>query len=489
MADGRRMRDRMGSYVFRLSNRGGCFVIVDLFAGPGGWSEGLRMLAPDLHATEIGLEWDAAACETRAAAGHATIRTDIAAYPTEVFNGKVTGLIASPPCQDFSLAGKRAGIEGDRGQLITEVLRWAEALEPDWIACEQVPPALPIWRDYEVELRRMGFYTWSGVLNSADYGVPQTRRRAILLASRLGPVGPPEPTHDKEPMPSLFGDNLLPWVSMADALGWGRPSPVWTLCSGMSDGGGHGADRLMSGGSSIRKQVDEEIARGEWILNAGRTESQPGRALRPLDEPAPTLAFGHDSASWKWEYRPAIRTKHGFRVLDANDPAPCVKPNGPSARYDDVALIPVGENETNVPYDEALKRINEDPHEWSVNTGRAWVKGGSREDAQTVPASAPAPTISGQTDAWWFTRPATTLVGSFCPDIVAGPGVDLTRPRQDRAGSVRISVTDALVLQSFPPDYPLQGSKTKQFQQVGNAVPPRLAAHILAKLTGRKLEL
>jgi DNA (cytosine-5)-methyltransferase 1 len=443
MADGRGMRDRMGSYVFRLSNRGGCVVIVDLFAGPGGWSEGLRMLAPDLHATEIGLEWDAAACETRAAAGHATIRTDIAAYPTDVFDGKVTGLIASPPCQDFSLAGKRAGIEGERGQLIREVLRWSEALRPEWIACEQVPPALPVWRDYETELRKLGYYTWSGVLNAADYGVPQTRRRAILMASRTKPTGPPEPTHDREPMPSLFDDDLFPWVSMADALGWGRNRPAWTLaCTN---------DTI--GGSGVRAAIAKEQASGEWILNAGRTESQPNRALRPIDEPAPTLAFGHDSASWKWEYRSAIRTKHGFRVLDANDPAPYVKPNGPSARYDDVALIPVGENETNVLYDEALKRINAGNAQWFAN------------------------------------RPATTLVGSFCPDIVADPGVDLTRPRQDRAGSVRISITDALVLQSFPPDYPLQGLKTKQFQQVGNAVPPRLAAHILAKLTGRKLEL
>jgi DNA (cytosine-5)-methyltransferase 1 len=443
MADGRGMRDRMGSYVFRLSNRGGCVVIVDLFAGPGGWSEGLRMLAPDLHATEIGLEWDAAACETRAAAGHATIRTDIAAYPTDVFDGKVTGLIASPPCQDFSLAGKRAGIEGERGQLIREVLRWSEALRPEWIACEQVPPALPVWRDYETELRKLGYYTWSGVLNAADYGVPQTRRRAILMASRTKPTGPPEPTHDREPMPSLFDDDLFPWVSMADALGWGRNRPAWTLaCTN---------DTI--GGSGVRAAIAKEQASGEWILNAGRTESQPNRALRPIDEPAPTLAFGHDSASWKWEYRPAIRTKHGFRVLDANDPAFCVKPNGPSARYDDVALIPVGENETTVSYDEALERIN---------AGNA---------------------------QWFSTRPATTIVGSFCPDIVASPTWDMTKPRQDREGSVRISITDALVLQSFPPDYPLQGSKTKQFQQVGNAVPPRLAAHILAKLTGRKLEL
>lgn len=218
MASCRGYRDRMGICILSLSDSDGFRMIIDLFAGPGGWSEGLRMLAPDLHATEIGLEWDSGACDTRAAAGHATIRTDIAAYPTEPFSGKVTGLIASPPCQDFSLAGKRAGIEGERGQLIREVLRWSDALRPEWIACEQVPPALPVWRDYETELRKLGYYTWSGVLNAADYGVPQTRRRAILLASRMGPIGPPDPTHDRHPEPSLFGDALRPWVSMADAL-------------------------------------------------------------------------------------------------------------------------------------------------------------------------------------------------------------------------------------------------------------------------------
>ena len=381
MAAGRGYRDSMGICVLSLSDRDGFRMIIDLFAGPGGWSQGLRMLAPDLHATEIGLEWDAAACETRAAAGHATIRTDIAAYPTDVFDGKVTGLIASPPCQDFSLAGKRAGIEGERGQLIREVLRWSEALRPEWIACEQVPPALPVWRDYENELRKLGYYTWSGVLNAANYGVPQTRRRAILMASRIESVGPPDPTHDRHPEPSLFGDALQPWVSMADALGWGRPKPAWTLTARASP--------LMHGGSGAYETIKREIENGEW----------------------------------------------------------------------------------------------------SVNTGRSWVKGGTREDAQTVPASAPAPALTGQADAWWFTRPATTLVGSFCPDIVAGPGVDLTRQHLDRAGSVRISINDALVLQSFPADYPLQGSKSKQFQQVGNAVPPRLAAHILAKLTGRKFKL
>lgn len=53
-------------------------LVVDLFAGPGGWSEGLRSVGLE----DVGIEWDDAACRTRAAAGHPTIRADVAQYPT-----------------------------------------------------------------------------------------------------------------------------------------------------------------------------------------------------------------------------------------------------------------------------------------------------------------------------------------------------------------------------------------------------------------------
>lgn len=190
-------------------------VVLDLFAGPGGWSEGLRSIG--LH--DIGLEWDDAACRTRAAAGHKTIRADVAAYPVGPFVGKVRGLIASPPCQEFSTAGPKGGLESDRGQLVWQVIRWADALRPEWIACEQVPGALPIWRRFADILRGWGYSAVAVVLNAADYGVPQTRRRAFLLASRYG-VRVPEPTHAERPEPTLFGPARAPWRSMADALGW-----------------------------------------------------------------------------------------------------------------------------------------------------------------------------------------------------------------------------------------------------------------------------
>src|SRR5690606_651798 len=84
--------------------------LLDLFAGPGGWDEGLRMLG---RTDVVGIEWDHAACLTAVAAGHHRVRADVAAYPTAPFIGKVEGLIASPPCQAWSMAGKRKG-EQDR---------------------------------------------------------------------------------------------------------------------------------------------------------------------------------------------------------------------------------------------------------------------------------------------------------------------------------------------------------------------------------------
>lgn len=362
---------------------GAGLVILDLFAGPGGWSEGLRLLGLE----DVGIEWDAAACATRAAAGHRTIRADVAAYPMQPFMaGKVEGPIASPPCQDFSLAGKQAGRSGEKGQLIDVVPAWVAATSPRWIACEQVPPALPIWREHAETYRRLGYKVWTGVLNAADYGVPQTRRRALLLATLDGSPLPPTPTHAKDPRPGLFGV-LHPWVTMAEALGWGLTDrPGYTFC-GSNEGGPD-----LAGGSGARAQIESAKERGDWA--------------------APRLMMD--------------RRQNGAPVLDMSaNPAPTV-------------------------------------------TGAMFGKHVAK--------------------VWWEERQATTIVGSFCPDIVAAPGYRTEVSRQDAEGSVRITIDEAGVLQSFRRDYPWKGSRSKQFEQVGNAVSPVLAAHVLSGLVGVPME-
>lgn len=105
----------------------------------------------------------------------------------------------------------------------------------------------------------------------------------------------------------------------------------------------------------------------------------------------------------------------------------------------------------------------------------------------TVPVGMdrPAPTFTAKAGQQWiFHRPATTIVASFRPDIVAAPGYRVSTPRQDAEGSVKITEREALILQSFDPDYPVQGNRSKRFEQIGNAIPVRLAQHVLASLIG-----
>lgn len=86
--------------------------------------------------------------------------------------------------------------------------------------------------------------------------------------------------------------------------------------------------------------------------------------------------------------------------------------------------------------------------------------------------------------AWTHTRPSTTVVGSFRPEVIAGPGYRKAGdgPRQNAAGSVITTVAQRAVLQSFPADFEFSGAKGKVDLQLGNAVPPAVAVAVLSHL-------
>lgn len=211
--------------------------IIDLFAGPGGWDEGLRLLG---RTDVVGVEWDEAACETARAAGHRRVCADVTTLdPKQIIHeiptsrGWIHGLIASPPCQSFSPAGNRGGVEDPRGSLLTEPLRWVRALVPTWVAIENVPDAKGPMIQYLAEpLRAMGYEVNVMVLNAADYGVPQTRERCLLLASLRECPPIPERTHGPFG-PGLF-DEALPWVAIRDVL---KPKAPAMVAAGLTGAG------------------------------------------------------------------------------------------------------------------------------------------------------------------------------------------------------------------------------------------------------------
>lgn len=278
-------------------------MIVDLFAGPGGWDEGLRHLDVD---DVVGIELDGDACATGEAAGHKRMQEDVSTFPAEEFAG-AEGLIASPPCQDWSSAG-RAGSSGTK-ELVSEVLRWARAVTPDWIACEQVRDVLPLWEDYAAVLQAEGYRTWTGLVNAADYGVPQHRWRALLLARRDGGT-PTLPTATHAAQATLDGRD--PWLTMEDALPWrgtldrrnngapiirtNRPSPTVT-----GTGIGTGQWLYRPDGGEARAVTIEEgavlqtfSALYPWQGSSKKSQgTQVGNAVPPLLAAAVLAPFGN----------------------------------------------------------------------------------------------------------------------------------------------------------------------------------------------------
>jgi len=243
-------------------------LVVDLCAGPGGWDEGARVAG--YSGGLIGLDSDPNACRTAVAAGHQRICVDVTRYPLAPFVGRVSGVIASPPCPDWSIAGSRRGYAGASGQLLHEPLRWVLGLRPEWTAWECTPGrevAARFAADADV-LRRAGYHAWSGVMNACDYGVASTRRRQILMASR-----------------SLFA---LPIVesrrSMAEVLGW--DGAVLVSNYGTSGNARNRGRRVMSGAAFT---MTGKCCRNRW--------EWPDRSTRNL-----TIAEAAQLQGFRFDY-------------------------------------------------------------------------------------------------------------------------------------------------------------------------------------------
>lgn len=560
---------------------GGC--ILDLFAGAKGWGVGARAIG---LTRLLSIEIDDVAVATSRAAGFETLQADVAKLDPREF-APAWGVLASPPCQAFSPAGTgegRRGIEAyrdavrrmasgetvdrdtledacsdERAHLVLEPLRWTLALMPVWVACEQVAPVLPIWEAMAASLTRHGYSARAEILTAEQYGVPQTRKRAILIARRDGtPARMPSPTHQRYVPPrrvvrqveSLFdagepqrivapgGERLLPWVSMAEALGWGMTDrPTHTTTAG---GTGSGGGIEVFGGGDVRDIMTRERDAGRW-----RNPDRPGEDASPLDEPAggPSLEDGEqrgpqptgimvehrrsgDRLGEQWSAdRPsdavtsrvdrwrvwtpedhvgfqrrddASETAGAFRERDlraATEPAATI-----TARARSAIRILASSRENGIGGSHSVLR---DPASGMVDAAGPCEAAGDGP-SPTITTTRPSEDgmlggrqlppgerhdIDGQD--WPRERPATTVQGD---PRVWPPGhkvnaADEAAGREgygDRAGTnaVRVTVEEAACLQSFPADHPWHGTRSKIFEQIGNAIPPLLAEAIIREAIG-----
>ncbi len=256
--------------------------VLNLFSGIGA-DLGIEQLGLVTH----GIDNEPHVAATRERLGMATTLADITTLDPGGWVG-VEGLWASPPCTDFSRAGKGAGIDGETGRLVFEPLRWVEAIRPRWVAMEQVVEAGPAFRSMERDLEAMGYRATVVRLSAEEYGVPQTRERVYLMAHRDRAPRIPPSTHQPyvpgvpcERPANLFG--LLPWVSMAEALGLDKGLMVDTRCA--FDG-----RPVTRSADAPALTVTSKIG-GQWTLKSERRGAEE-RRQRSIDEPAPTL-IGH----------------------------------------------------------------------------------------------------------------------------------------------------------------------------------------------------
>lgn len=263
--------------------------VLDLFSGHG-WGVALKKMFIHEHAVDTMPEVN----KTRIANGLSAVTYEDVWDVDNAEGLEFDTLIASPPCQTFSLAGRgsgrqaldqiirliqekayksvcalrAAGVElgDDRTALVLAPLHYIHRFTPDYVVLEQVPTVLPVWEAYTPVLKELGYNVWTGVLRAEQFGVAQTRKRAILIASKSHPVSEPEPTHSAydNHNPARLQAGMPSWVSIKDVLG---------------------EQTVQSTGEPVK------------FLKLGKQKNQ---SLRNVDMPAPTLAFGNDYATPRW---------------------------------------------------------------------------------------------------------------------------------------------------------------------------------------------
>ncbi len=195
---------------------------IDLFCGAGGLSEGFRQAGFQVLA---GNDFNEVAGETFAATHLDAVFVpgpvqDVTAKRISVETGLAKGdldcLVGGPPCQAFSVYNRQRGLHDARSHLFKEYLRLVEGLYPKWIVMENVTGILSagggsvvtVIRD---KLRRLGYRTEFKILKAEQYGVPQERRRVVILGTRTdAELSFPSPSH---------GKGLQELVNIRDAIG------------------------------------------------------------------------------------------------------------------------------------------------------------------------------------------------------------------------------------------------------------------------------
>lgn len=189
--------------------------VIDLFSGVGGLSlgfeeEGFSVLLANEYDESIANAYMKNHKTTKMVVGDITSLDLDAVFGT--YKNKIDVIIGGPPCQGFSQKGQRKTIYDKRNFLFEYYVKVVELVKPKYFVMENVPNLLTAEKGYffnEIEtlFNAMGYFLQHGVLNAADFGVPQNRKRAVIIGKMNG-VAPS--------LPSSLNEKVTIWDAISD---------------------------------------------------------------------------------------------------------------------------------------------------------------------------------------------------------------------------------------------------------------------------------
>lgn len=275
--------------------------VIDLFCGIGGFSYGFEKT--NKFEVLVGVDiWDIALntfqCNHKQTK---LINEDITKMEENYWNeyeGKIDVIIAGPPCQGFSMSGKR-DINDKRNSLFKEVVRITSIVQPKYVVIENVVGLLSMTNSDGDDIKSLiissfneiGYKVDYKVLNAADYGVPQARHRVIFLISKDYPLNFPSAIYNEKE-----------YITVGDALGNVDPdgdyyldakTPYQILMKGRNDIQNH-----------IRRKSNELVTkRMSYIPEGGNWQNIPielgtgggthSNAYKRLDSSKPSITIKH----------------------------------------------------------------------------------------------------------------------------------------------------------------------------------------------------
>jgi DNA (cytosine-5)-methyltransferase 1 len=404
--------------------------VVSLFAGCGGKDLGFRQAGFDIvWANDV----EPAACATyRRNFGPHILSADIGKVSSESIPAADI-VIGGFPCQGFSIVGTRR-LDDHRNFLYREMKRVIHDKRPAFFVAENVRGLLNMAKGKVIqamvaEFRELGYEVDYRLLNARDFGVPQLRERVFIIGNRLGLPNPfPIPTHGpkaerKAQQMSLLSRErgLLPYRTLRDAIG--GIENLGTLPN-------HEVDEGLLDRRPEFRQIMPHIGEGQKLCNVRLGQ----RSVYTWNIPE---VFGEVS-------------DEELRVLLA------IAGNRRRKEYG-----PKDGNPLPVRVIEALARLPNTPEILASLVRKKYlVQMGETYELKNA--------FNGIFRRLRWNEPSEAILTVF-----HSPRYYL-HPSQHRAFSVR----EVARIQEFPDDFVFEGTLEEQYTQVGNAVPPRLAAAV-----------